>query len=124
MTIRSHILARPDSTTPIVIKPYKLDISQFGEKVPDHMTFTITNVSEQDLSPTMVSSSSSTFVVELPSEIKAGETVEAVLKLREDALAESFEKSFTLELNDAASTRFTVPVKRVVKSPTTRAELK
>lgn len=123
VTILSNVVKRPDSTTPIVIKPYKLDISQFGEKVRDSMVFSITNVSDQAVSPALVSCPSSVFTVELPATIKPGESAEAFLKLRDNAVSESFEKSFTLELSDSASTRFTVPVKRVVKSPTTRADV-
>ena len=115
------MVVRPDSTFPVIIKPYKLDVSQFGEKVRDEMSFTITNVSEQDLTPTLVSWPPSMLeVVELPKKIEAGKSAEGRIKIREDKLSESFEKSFTFELNDESKSRFTVPVKRKVKNP--RAE--
>ena len=33
--IISEVVARPDSTYPVVIIPYKLDLTQFGEKIRD-----------------------------------------------------------------------------------------
>lgn len=112
------MIVRPDSTFPVIIKPYKLDVSQFGEKVRDEMSFTITNVSDKDLTPTLVSWPYHELeVVELPDKIEAGKSAEGHIKIREDKLSESFEKSFTIELNDESKTRFTVPVKRTVKNP-------
>ena len=46
--ITANIEIQPDSTYPIVISPYKLNISQFGEKVRDEMTFKIERGFETD----------------------------------------------------------------------------
>ncbi len=118
VSITANIVLRPDSTYPVIIKPYKLDVSQFGEKVRDEMTFTLTNVSDQTLSPRLVAFPNSYLeFVELPAKIEAGKTAEGRVKIRPDMLGESFQKSFTLELDDQAKSRFTVPVKRTVKDP-------
>jgi hypothetical protein len=124
LTIIANITTRPDSTYPVIIKPYKVDISQFGEQTRDQMTFSISNVSDADLHPTLVSVDENAFTVTLPATIRAGETAEGVVQLTAKALTESFEKSFTFSLSDGSSTRFTVPVKRTVKSPTTTAAVK
>lgn len=118
MSIHANVVQRPDSTFPVVIKPYKLDISQFGDKVRDQMKFTVTNVSEQSLKLELVASMPGLADIELPSEIGAGKSGRGVIRLLPDVLEQSFEKSFTFELNDTASTRFSVPVKRSVKKPT------
>jgi hypothetical protein len=119
--IVSHVVARPDSTYPIVIKPYKLDISQFGEKVRDDMTFAITNVSDQDLSLTVIDQPDGLFDITLPAMIKAGESAEGVLKLRDDALDTEFQKSVTIQLDDEPASRFTIPVKRSIRTPGAQA---
>jgi hypothetical protein len=108
----STVVRRPDSTYPIVIKPYKLDLSQPGGGASDEIRFTVQNISDQDLSLLMVASRKELFSVDLPGQIKAGQSVEGVLKLTADGAAKDFEKSFTFEVSDATTSRFTVPVKR------------
>ena len=44
--IYTYVVSNPDSTYPIVIKPYKLNISQFGTIIRDRMNFRIENVSD------------------------------------------------------------------------------
>ena len=113
----ANVVRRPDSTRPIIIKPYKLDISQFGEKVRDEMKFTVTNLSDQPVSVKVIDLPEDFFEVSLPGSIAAGKSAEGTLKLRDKGLPMSFEKSFTLECNDADASRFTVPVKRTVQNP-------
>lgn len=117
VVIHSNVVRRPDSTQPVTIKPYKLDISQFGEKTRDEMAFTVTNVSDSDLKVRLIDLPKDIFEVTLAESIPAGKTAEGLLRLRPDAVNMSFEKSFTLECDDQASSRFTVPVKRSVKTP-------
>ncbi len=113
--IIAHIVQRPDSTYPVVISPYKLDLSQFTTKVRDKITFKISNVSDIELHPTLVCMTKDLFELELPDKIAAGGEAEAVLKLKHEALELSFEKSFTIQLDDEKSSRFTIPVKRTVR---------
>jgi hypothetical protein len=118
VTIITQVVARPDSTYPLIIKPYKLDISQFSPtKVRDEMKFNITNVSEQDMTVTLVSAPEGIFDLELPDKVEAGKTAQGILKLRPEAIETSFEKSFTIELNDGNNSRFTIPVKRTRRTP-------
>lgn len=109
------MVERPDSTYPVVIKPYKLDLTQFGEKVRDEVSFRITNVSDQPLKPSMVVWADEYFEVELPESIDPGDFGKARLKLKESAHGSEFEKSFTISFNDATESRFTVPVKRKLR---------
>ncbi|UCD63287.1 MAG: hypothetical protein JSW34_11130 [Candidatus Zixiibacteriota bacterium] len=122
VSIMAYITKRPDSTYPAVIKPYKLDLTQFGEKVRDEVTFRITNVSDQDLDVSMVAYDGDYFEVELPGTISPGEWGEAKLKLVEEALDKEFEKSFTICVGDELNTRFTVPVKRKLRPSLQQAD--
>ena len=115
--ITSHVVRRPDSTYPVIVKPYKLDISQFGQSVRDKMKFTIRNVSDQSVNLRLIAAPTSLMSIELPETIEAGKSAKAVVILDESALNQNFEKSFTFELNDESASRFTVPVKRTVRSP-------
>lgn len=110
-------MRRPDSTYPIIIKPYKLDISQFGEKTRDQMRFTITNVSDSAYDLSLAAAPSQLLTVTLPKSVPAGKSVEGSIKLLPNALKKEFEKSITIQLNDGKSSRFTVPVKRALRLP-------
>lgn len=114
--ITATVVNRPDSTYPLLIKPYKLDLSQFGEKARSEIKFTLNNVSQTDLNPTLVSSADQFFDVVLPKVIPAGKTGEGVVKLKKNALDKPFDKSITLQLNDEKNSRFTIPVKRQIRS--------
>ena len=39
--IIATVVLRPDSTYPLVMRPYKLDLTQFGDKVRKDIEFTI-----------------------------------------------------------------------------------
>ncbi|MEE8576454.1 MAG: hypothetical protein V3T31_04295 [candidate division Zixibacteria bacterium] len=113
----ANIVKRPDSTYPVIIKPYKLDMSQFGDKVRDEVTFTIENVSDVDLTLDIIAGRPDLFDVDLPDKIEAGETGEATLKLTSEGVEDNWQKSFTFQVGDETHTRFTVPVKRTIRQP-------
>ncbi|MEW6015302.1 MAG: hypothetical protein AB1690_08270, partial [Candidatus Zixiibacteriota bacterium] len=115
--ILCDVVTNPDSTYPIIIKPYKFDISQFGEKERSSMDFTIQNVSDLDLELALIDMPANMFKVTLPKKIKAGETAKGKFALQKEYIPKEFEKSITIELNDNAKTRFTVPVKRTIRIP-------
>ena len=115
--IDCEVMRRPDSTYPIIIKPYKLDISQFGEKVRDQMKFTIINVSDKPLNLSAVCTPDDYITLTLPASAPAGKSVEGLIKLKADAIKKEFEKSLTIQLSDEKATRFTIPVKRSLRLP-------
>lgn len=113
--ITANVVARPDSTYPVVIKPYKLDMTQFGEKVRNEIKFTISNVSETNLQPSVVYAPDDLMEVVLPKSIPAGKSAEGIVRLKKSALDKQIEKSITLQLNDEKQSRFTIPVKRQIR---------
>ena len=113
--IVSQVTDRPDSTYPIIIQPYKLDLTQFSEKVIKNKTFIITNVSDQKLQVSLVSMPEDLFEIKLPKSIKPGKSAKGELILKREAYGDSFQKSVTIEVvgvKDKEATRFTIPVKR------------
>lgn len=113
--IISQVTDRPDSTYPIIIQPYKLDLTQFSEKVIKKKTFIITNLSDQKLQVSLISMPEDLFEIKLPKSIKPGKSAKGELKLKSKACGDSFEKSVTIEVvgvKDKEATRFTIPVKR------------
>jgi hypothetical protein len=115
--ISAEVITNPDSTYPIIIKPYKFDISQFGEKERRKLEFKITNVSEEDLDIKLIDMPNGMFELKLPNKVKAGKTVSGKIAITDEFVSQEFEKSLTIELNDKAISRFTVPVKRTIRIP-------
>jgi hypothetical protein len=120
--ISANVITRPDSTYPVVIKPYKLDLTQFGEKVRSEIKFTINNVSATDLQPTLVSAPEQLLEVVLPKSIPAGKSGEGLVILRKNALDKSIDKSITVQFNDEKQSRFTIPVKRQIRGTVQAAQ--
>lgn len=119
--IKAFVVTNPDSTYPITIKPYKFDISQYGEKPRKKLEFAITNVSDEDLEVRLVDMPPGMFKLSLPKKVKAGKTEKGKIELFDELVTEEFEKSLTIELSDQQKSRFTVPVKRVIRIPGTSA---
>lgn len=113
--ISANVVTRPDSTYPVVIKPYKLDLTQFGEKVRSEIKFTINNVSTTNLQPTLVSAPDQLLEVVLPKSIPAGKSGEGLVVLKKSALDKAIDKSITVQFNDEKQSRFTIPVKRQIR---------
>ena len=114
--ISTTMTDRPDSTYPVINTPYKVDMSQFTEKMVTRKKLEIANVSEEDLQISLVAWAGDYFDVKMPESVRAGKTVEAEIVLREDVYDKSFAKSLTFELSDEKHSRFTIPVKRTVRN--------
>lgn len=124
LKITCNVVTKPDSTYPIVISPYKFDISQYGEKKRDELRFKITNLSGKTVHPKIISSSAGLCDISLPKEIKAGNTAEGVLRVKKEGLNEEFEKSVTIQIDDQVQTRFTIPIKRQIRTAGVTSEKK
>lgn len=113
MTIKSDVVRQPDSTYPIIINPYRIYVSRAGDIEVSESGFTIKNVCDTDIGVTVVGAPPGYFQIDIPETIASGEKAECLLSVNPEFLGDnSFEKSITLELNDASKTRFTIPVVR------------
>jgi hypothetical protein len=121
VTIKSHIVAQPDSTYPVIIKPYRVHVSRLGAEELDESEFAITNVSDEDMKINIVSEPFGYLNLDIPKVVKAGETVDCMLKVNPEYLDEAWQKSITLELGDAGKTRFTIPVIRKIIGNTNKS---
>jgi hypothetical protein len=110
--IKANIFTKPDSTFPIVIQPPKIEFAA-GDST-ETIEFTITNKSDGALSPRVVSAPRRLVSINLPQSIPAGESTTGSVTLKKAGLNAGFEKSLTIQLNDQAKSRFTIPIKRSV----------
>ncbi len=116
LRILTRVMTRPDSTYPLVVKPYKVDLSQFGDKAREETKFTLVNKTDKSLTPQIVSTFDDCFKVTLPKSIPAGGSADGIIAIKPDMKLRGFEKSFTIELNDDAKSRYTIPVKRQLRN--------
>ena len=117
VTVATYVIPRPDSARPLVLEPFKLDISQYGSEVRDRATFTITNVTDKELSLSAITDVSALGVLNLAKRVGPRETVEASLVLKPEVLGTELTESFTFQVSDSVKTRYTVPVRRRLKDP-------
>jgi hypothetical protein len=113
----ANIFTNPDSTFPVTIKPSKINFPDTSESVVTEFYFSVTNKSKQALQATLVSSPKTLVSVTLPKTIPAGGFADGSIKLKDAAMKKAFEKSVTIEFNDDAHTRYTIPIKRGNSAP-------
>lgn len=115
LKIMADLSVDAEQMRPLVLSPAVVDVSQFTQTPRRRAKLQITNVSDTDFELKLVDHAFNNFDLDLPKKVKAGETVEATVLVKEHLVDKPFEQSFTFELNDAAATRYSVPVKRVVR---------
>jgi hypothetical protein len=111
----ADLIPEPDSMIPLRIQPFNLDVSQFTSTPRRKASFQITNVGDRDYAITLIDWSKRHFDVKLPNRIKAGGSIEGIVEVNEDMVDKEFEQSLTFEIDDELNTRYTIPVKRMVR---------
>lgn len=110
VSIKAFVVIRPDSTTPVVLRPPQLEYIGSNDTTTVRLDFTITNVSNRTLTPRLVDCPRSLLAVSLPELLPPGRSGKAVVTIKRAGMKETFEKSITLQFDDEKSSRFTVPV--------------
>lgn len=123
LKITADLSVDGDMMRPLVITPTEVDVSQFTQAPRRRAKFQVTNLSDREYKLQLVDDAFNNFDIELPGRIKAGETVEATVLVKEDLVELPFEQSVTFQLDDEAGSRYTVPVKRVVRIKTDMSQV-
>ncbi len=110
----STVMARPDSTYPIIVKPHKLDFSRLADSAEPEMTFTLHNVYSEPLQVDIVDYPDDLLAITMPTEIPVKGSSDGTVRLIDPNSTAAFEKSITIEVNDLTGSRFTIPVMRSV----------
>jgi Protein of unknown function (DUF1573) len=116
--ITSSVMADPKLAHPLVAEPYKLDVSQYGEKSRRSIEFELSNVSSTVQRIEVIDLQRDFFDLELPKSVSPGETVSGRLSVKVDKQSESFEKSLTLAIFSEGTdkpVRMTLPITRTVR---------
>jgi hypothetical protein len=110
VSIKAYVVLKAGSTFPVVLKPSQFDVVGSKDTTPIRLQFTIMNASHQSLTPRLVSAPRSLLSVSLPELVPSGESRQAVVKIKSAGLKQTFEKSITIEFDDEAKSRFTIPI--------------
>ncbi len=115
LQIYSHLIAEPETDLPLFMNPQYIDVSQYTEKPRRKAKFLIENKGDVDYKLTMVDWAHDFFDVELPAEVKAGETVKGTITVHDEKLKFDFNQSLTFSINDTEESRYSIPVERRVR---------
>ncbi len=118
----ANIKSLQDSTKPVMLNPNRFDLTSTGEG--KKVEFKIRNVTDKEVTLTMVSVPDELLEVKLPNKIGPREEKTGSIALKNKAFENTIEKSFTFEANDGEmATRFSVPVARLAVSPAGRVKV-
>ena len=112
LSLKGMSVMAPDSSRPVSIKPYRMELARTPAKNIDSVGFTLTNRSTSDMALTVVSYPVPECEVSLPDSLLAGGSATGFVKLKPDYADSEFKRSVTVELSDAKKSRFTIPIRR------------
>lgn len=108
------IVTDASQNRPAAFNPHIFDLSRFGDKSIDSISFTVSNTSDQDLNIRPVSFFSKECEIHLPETVKAGGTAGGYVKVKEEFLDKEFTGSITVEFDNKEKNHVTVPIRRKI----------
>ena len=112
LSILADVIMKPEDASPVVMLPDIVDVSQYGEKTRRMDKFSFQNKSAQDLQIVVADSSYKSFEIKVPPVVRAGETVEGRLRVRDDRVTKDFEESVIFVFKGKSDYYYTLPVFR------------
>lgn len=97
---------------PTAFQPHAFDLSRFGDKSVDSISFVVRNKSADDYNIRPVSFFAEECEIILPESVKANSTASGYVKVKKEFLDKEFKGSITVEFDDKDKTRITVPIRR------------
>jgi len=111
--IHAQVFPNPEDIGPIKIYPLAVDISKVEENVErTEGRFHIQNLQDRDFEIGLENVSDNNFDVKLPKKVKAGETIDGIITVHEDALDKVFFESITFRIDDNEMSTFSIAVGR------------
>jgi hypothetical protein len=111
-----QIYENPDSLYPLALSETSLTFHP--ENRDEELKLKVKNVSEEKLRMRLIDYPYDLLKIDVTNkEIKPGKEKEIKVEIEDSFEGDNFKKSFTVELSDSASTRFTVPVALLKMKP-------
>jgi hypothetical protein len=118
VTVMANLLDDPKATSPLTFAPLALDISPLSSRSRTSLPFTIQNVGSEPLALRIIEYPEDIIRVTLPDTLDPGQVTGAHIELTDAGENQEFEESMTIETDDPARSRFTLPIKRVLAKTT------
>ena len=112
LSIVAEVDPAANESWPISLRPDGLDVSQYGTKTRRMGKFHIENRSDEDFRVSVVDTALKAFEIRLPDDLKAGETIEGKVRVRDDRLESDFDESVTFMIEGKETYYYTLPVRR------------
>ena len=96
------------------MQPYKLDFSQRTAVVKDSVEFVLENTSDRHVTIDVVDCRSDLFTLSVPGTVPAHGSVNCIMRLTPESVAQEFGRSITLRATGIIGQHFTIPVKRTI----------
>jgi hypothetical protein len=114
MALKANVMDFPDSSRPMSIKPFRVELSQIQGTSIDSVTLKFTNYGASQMVLNVVSTVPKEFTYALPDTLQGGETKQGLVRIHPNMKDKEFKSSLTIEWKsaDGQSGRFTVPVRR------------
>lgn len=113
LLIEAYVLPEGDSTYPLSLSSFVIDLSPLSDKPRLVAPLTITNLSSEKMSVQLIDTYDQLFTIELPDDIEPGQTGGGAVHLTDLGAKSDFSKSFTIEADNFLRSRYTISVTRL-----------
>jgi hypothetical protein len=123
LSLSTEVYVEADSTHPVLLTPHEINFNE--DNRDDKIKIKVRNQTPENLRMQLVSYPRGVLEVDVSDkEIKPDHDRDIKVKIDHDFKGDDFKKSFTIELNDAAKTRYTIPVTlaRAVMTPASEVQ--
>jgi len=100
---------------PIHIDPPIMDVSQFTPKPRRQASVWIHNLEKREYQLGLVDYADHVFEIKFPESIPANDSARVRIRIHESMVDQEFEHSITFSIDDPSDTRFTIPIKRMLR---------
>jgi hypothetical protein len=123
LQIQAHVFKPADTVRPLMIEPMAVELDSIRPDDPGKswkFKVAVHNVGEEKVKAHLVAGPTELFEIKIPKDIKPGKEEYIELKFDENILEQLFTKSITIELDDSAATRYTIPITKARRWGPTR----
>ena len=116
VNIQAEILTDAEAAMPIVVRPAKIDVSQFTVQPRRRAAFQLVNKTSQELEVRVLDTAFKSFSVQLPPRIPPSATIQGLVIVKTDKIPTAFKESFTFEVKTGGTSDiYTLPVERLYR---------
>jgi len=101
---------------PVIVKPHRFDLPQYGDEIIDSCAFTLRSKSSEVLYIKIIEKPVEV-EIDIPRQIAPRKTIKGIVRLNPSYRDGDLFKSVTFELSDENKTRFSIPIEKSQRLP-------